>query len=205
MIKTNSNILYSVKFLLEICNKRFMSARLFEFFSIDVNQDITPEVIKKAYHEKALIHHPDKSQKENANLIFQNMQKAYEALKTKEKIDFYIRFLKTSDAKEIYNHQKNLNNYFLDSDQIKLDAKLNKNCDFVQNEIEDKKNFMIIDEITEAEGVYVSQSGCKHLHYKIKLNKVVLSDNLTEIIYHLNSVKGYLSFEAQKIFNPENY
>ncbi len=61
-----------------------------DFYQIlGVNQQASDTEIKKAFRRLATVHHPDKSENENANAIFQEINEAYQVLGNPERRQLY--------------------------------------------------------------------------------------------------------------------
>jgi hypothetical protein len=193
-----------ISIVIQASDLKLISTRILEFFlSNEELKNVTLAKIKKSYHKKALKFHPDKSDHENANYIFEKIKAAYEMIDEEAKINSYIKYLQTDQAKIIYEAQKNLDNYFLDSFFIENDVKSLK---YKKNNFPDLIKNMIIEKIDQQNKMIVSSSGAKHLNYLIKLKKeIITSANLSEMIHFLNCITGVLSFKAEKVFNFDDH
>ncbi|CAG9324520.1 DNAJC17 [Blepharisma stoltei] len=98
---------------------------------LGVKPDCTEKQLKKAYKEKALKHHPDKTQSTSSDL-FQAIQKAYEFLKNPENRNTYNAALIANEEREkrlssASSRVKKFREELLKKEKEAKDSLLNKN------------------------------------------------------------------------------
>ncbi|MBO6243283.1 MAG: J domain-containing protein [Clostridia bacterium] len=196
-----------------------MNKNYYEILQVDKNA--SPEIIERAYKVLAKKYHPDvqpEDEKQHAEMIFKQINEAYEVLSDKEKRKAYNETLHNSiisveEFNRLYNENKTLKSELYDlKNQILKDEKIkqqniNNNIDYNNIQNNNLNNAYFENELQQARqkayyDAYIQD--LKARGYKIKYEKtpsehfksfisIVLVVLILYILYRIPSLRNFLA------------